>query len=290
MNPKENIDATIQHLKDQGFTDEAITLFLQQMEGASQFFNAQADHFQALYNSQGTSGEEEVILLHPETTLSRPQQWAIACGADVAFANGQYLNELTTGLAPKECRQLLSEYWDIDSTEEALETIHWLFKEGHRMDFDILWQAVNMVSIKKTKEILRKYIVKDKNEEAVAIHRLRNLQEALRVFKVHQLFDKDTLPNMLIWDYARIINLSRGCYDAGYITREEALNFIECAAGPIRKTYSSWRQLSISYQFAKYVWMGIDEDVFKQFLAGMNRLLTDANSPWVTLKWDDSHV
>jgi len=290
MNPKENIEATIQHLKDRGFTDESIALFLQQMEGAAEFFNAQAAHFHTLFHSQGEAREKEAILLHPETTLTRRQQWAIACGADVAFANGQYLNELTTGLAPKQCRQLLSEYWDIDSPEEALENIRWLFQEGHRMDFDILWQAANMVSIKETKEILRKYIVKDKNEEAVALHRLRNLHEALRVFKQHQLFDKDTLPNMLIWDYARIINLSRGCYDAGYITREEALSFIETAAGPIRKTYSSWRQLSISYQFAKYVWMGVDEDVFKQLLEGMNRLLTDANSPWVTLKWDDSHV
>jgi arsenate reductase-like glutaredoxin family protein len=290
MNPKENIEATIQHLKAQGFTDETIALFLQQMDGAADFFVAQAARFNALYHNQKEEPEEDAILLHTETTLTPQQQWAVACGADMAFANGQYLNELTTGLAPKECRQLLSEFWDIDSTEEALEVIHWLFQEGHRTDFDILWQAVNMVSIKEAKEILRKYIVKDKNEEAVALHRLRNLHEALRVFKQHQLFDKDTLPNMLIWDYARIINLSRGCYDAGYITREEALSFIETAAGPIRKTYSSWRQLSISYQFAKYVWMGVDEDVFKQLLEGMNRLLTDANSPWVTLKWDDSHV
>jgi hypothetical protein len=95
---------------------------------------------------------------------------------------------------------------------------------------------------------------------------------------------------MLIWDYARIINISRGCYDAGYFSQEEALDVIMRAAKLIRESYKSWRQLSISYQFARYFWRGIDEDIFRKLLAGMHLLLIHSNSPWVTLKCEDSET
>ena len=43
-------------------------------------------------------------------------------------------------------------------------------------------------------------------------------------FSEHELIRKDTQPEMLIWDYARIINMTRGSFDAEYLSREEALD------------------------------------------------------------------
>jgi hypothetical protein len=262
----QDIEKHIKSLKENGFSEEMIEDFLKYMEVTS----------------------KAPILLNPESTLTSQQQWAIACGADVAFANGHYLNELSTGFQKNEWLELLYNFWEVGSKSKALETINWMFEEGHRLQFDFFWQAMNIVSIKETKEFLWEHIVKDENEEAIAFHRLRNLRHGLDVFKQFNLFDTDTIPNMLIWDFARIINLSRGCYDAGYFSREEALELIMNTVGPIRKTYKSWRQLSISYQFARYFWRGIDERIFKELLAGMHLLLTHRNSPWVTLKWEDS--
>jgi len=56
---------------------------------------------------------------------------------------------------------------------------------------------------------------------------------------------------MLIWNYARIINMTRGSIDAEYLSREEALDIIMRCANPIRNMYTSWKQLSLSYQFAR---------------------------------------
>jgi hypothetical protein len=261
-----DIDKYIQSLKKHGFSDDMIADFLQHMEVTV----------------------KDNIILNPKSTLSGMEQWAIACGADIAFANGQYLNDLTTGIAKHDWVKLLSDIWEIDNKDHAIETINWLFMEGHRMQFDVYWQAVNIVSDEELKEFIWEHIAKDENEEFVARHRLHCLSHGLGVFKHFNLFDSDVIPNMLIWDYAKIINLTRGCYDAEYFTRDEALAYIMKCVEPIRETYNSWRQLSISYQFARYFWRGIDEEIFKRLLAGMHLLLTQSNSPWVKLKWDDS--
>jgi hypothetical protein len=262
----QDFEKYIKSLKDHGFSDDMVTDFLQHMGVTS----------------------EVPILLNVNSKLTKGQRWAIACGADNAFYNGEFINDITTGFSKNEWVQLLSDFWEIGNKENAFKTINWLFKEGDRLQFPIYWEAINIVTINEKKEYLWKHIVKDTTEEAVAFHLIRNLEQALYVFKQLNLFDSDTIPNMLIWDYARIINISRGCYDAGYFSQDEALGFIMRAAGSIRQSYKSWKQLSISYQFARYFWRGIDEEVFKKLLGGMHLLLTHSNSPWVTLKWEDS--
>ena len=293
------IEQYLQSLKAMGLSDEAIAMYRQQMEQSIQFSNQWASQmnqfgqniqqFNAMFTGDNSDdnarSEEQTILLNPGSTLTPEEQWAIACGADLALLNGQYLNDLTTGFTKQDCRELLSEWWDIDSKEEVLDTIDWLFREGHRIQFDIIWQAMNAISIKESKAFLREHVAANQMEEETALQRLRNMRDALELFHQHGLIGKDTQPDMLIWDYARIINLTRGSFDAGYLTREEALNIIMRCVDPIRKMYTSWKQLSVSYQFARCVWNGIDEEVFEDMMAGMQVLLTDANSPWVKMSF-----
>jgi hypothetical protein len=290
MNPQQSFEKYIESLKAMGLNDEAIGLYLQNMEQSAQIFAGQMAQLNTMFGDQQEDVNEFVIVNNPDTKLTRAEQWAVACGADLAFYNGSYLNDLPTGMTRQESRTLLSSYWDIDSPEEAVEAIEMLFTEGNRMEFDTLWQAVNMVSMKECKEFLRETHQNNEAAEAIALHRLRNLRDAIEVFKQHNLFEQSTLPDMLAWDFCRIINLSRGCYDGGYLTSEQAIGFIMRSAREIRKTYTGWKQLSISYQFARYIWKGIDEDHFQQFLKNMQVLLTDPNSPWVLLKWDDGVV
>jgi hypothetical protein len=300
MNQQNAIEQYLQSLKAMGLSDEVIAMYRQQMEQSMQLsgqwvdqlnqFGQNIQQFNAMFTGDAAAdnddNETQDILLNPASTLTPAQQWAIACGADLALMNGQYLNDLTTGFAKQDCRDLLSEWWDIDSKEEVLETIDWLFREGHRIQYDIIWQAMNAISIKESKAFLREHVVANKMEEEAAMQRLRNMRDALELFNEHNLIGKDTQPDMLIWDYARIINLTRGSFDAGYLTREEALDIIIRCVEPIRKTYSSWKQLSVSYQFARCVWNGVDEDVFEEMTAGMQLLLTDSNSPWVKMTWE----
>ncbi|WP_276480845.1 DUF1266 domain-containing protein [Paraflavitalea pollutisoli] len=291
------MDQYLQSLKAMGMSDEAIALYKQQMEQSMQFTNQWASQlnqfsqnmqqFNAFFH--GEAGDEENdeaasgILLNPDSSLSQEEQWAVACGADLALLNGQYLNDLTTGFTRHECRDMLAQWWDIDSKEEAHDTIYWLFNEGHRIQYDIIWQAMNSVSIKESKAFLREHVVKNEMEEEAAMQRLRNMRDAIELFQEHKLIGNGTHPEMLIWDFARIINLSRASFDAGYLTRSEAMDYIMRCVGPIRSMYTSWNQLSVSYQFARCVWNGIEADDFEGMQLGMNLLLTDPNSPWVKM-------
>jgi hypothetical protein len=304
MDPRNAIEQYLQSLKAMGLSDEAIAMYRQQMEQSIQMTNQWAgqmnqfgqniQQFNAMFSGAAENSnafdayqQPNKVLLNNESTLTTAQQWAIACGADLAMYNGQYLNDLTTGFSKQDCRDLLSEWWDIDSKEELLEQINWLFTEGHRIQYDIIWQAMNAISIKESKEFLRQHVATNRMEEEVGLERLRNMRDALELFSEHNLIGKDTQPEMLIWDFARVINLARGGFDAGYIAGEEALEIIERCIGPVRKMYTSWKQLSVSYQFARCVWNGIEEDQFKGMMEGMEVLLTDPNSPWVKMKWDE---
>jgi hypothetical protein len=114
------------------------------------------------------------------------------------------------------------------------------------------------------------------------------MRDALELFQEQKLIAPDFQPEMLIWDFAMVINLSRGGVDAGYITKEEALEIIDRCIDPVRKMYSSWKQLSVSYQFARYVWSDLEEEDCKEMMENMEILLTDPESPWVKMKWDEA--
>ncbi len=296
MNSQQYMELYWQQLKNLGLSNEMINLYRQQMEQSmnttdqllpfaenikqfNQFFTGDDADEEAL------SREPETVLLNKTSLLTQEQQWAVACGADLAFLNGQYLNDLTTGISRQECRQLLSEWWDIDSREELNEMFAWLRESGHRIDYDIILQAISSVSMKESKAFLREYIAANELEEAVVMERLRNTRDALELFRSKQLIHDKLQPDMLIWDFARIINLSRAGFDAGYISYEAALEQIMACVPVIRRTYSSWKHLSLSYQFARCVWNGVEEDSFQALQNNMNYLLQAPDSPWVTLPW-----
>lgn len=299
MNQQDAIEQYVKSLKDMGMSDEMIATYRQQMEQsmeassqwASQLsqFGQNIQQFNAMFNGDAINENKvpngNTLRLNPNSTLTTEQQWAIACGADIAILNGQYLNDLTTGLSRQECRELLSDWWDIDSKEEVIDNIDKLFSEGHRIQYDIIWQALNTVSIKESKAFLREYVIKNQMEEEVVLSRLRNMRDALELFQERELIGKDTQPEMLIWDYARIINLTRGSFDAEYLSREEALDIIMRCVKPIRNMYTSWKQLSLSYQFARCVWIGVGAADIDDMLKNMEILLTDKDSPWVKMSW-----
>lgn len=287
MNQENTTEQYLQQLRNMGFNEDMINMYRQQM---TQYVNVANTWASQLKEETGhvkmfSGSEADEVMLNTDTTLTKQQQWAVACGADLAFANDQYLNDVTTGMDKALCRRLLSEWWDIDSQEELLETIEWLKEEGHRLQYDTICQALHTVSVKESKEFLRSYAVSSEQDEEIVIGRLRNTRDALELFRSEQLIGETEQPDTLIWDYARIINLCRGGYDAGYITYEQALDIILSCVPAIKSTYTSWRNLSVSYQFARCVWNGVDEDSFEELRDGMHTLLTHEKSPWVVLPW-----
>ncbi|GGH83312.1 hypothetical protein HNQ91_006027 [Filimonas zeae] len=298
MNQGNATEQYLQQLRNMGFNEDMIEMYRKQMtqyvdvanNWASQMKDQQETMAAAFGNvfAAGAAAEspEPSIVLNPSSALTNAEKWAIACGADVAVANQQYLNDVPTGLGKQMCRELLSDWWDIDSSEELQETISWLKEEGHRLQYDTICQALNTVSVKEAKEFLRSFAARSEEEEETVIERLRNMRDALELFREEGLIAPGEQPDSLIWDYARIINLSRAGYDAGYMEYHEALDTIMSCVPAIKASYTSWKQLSVAYQFARCVWNGVDEEAFKAFRKGMDLLLTHPESPRVLLPWN----
>ncbi|NLR56800.1 DUF1266 domain-containing protein [Chitinophaga polysaccharea] len=294
------MDKYWEQLRNMGFSEDMINLYKQQVEQSmnqADSWNAQMSvftenikQFNQMFGGDDADvcdmdDQPQVIRLHTGSRLMPEQQWAIACGADIAFVNQQYLNDITTGMSKADCREQLSEWWDIDSTAELVDMLNWLRESGHRIEYDIIWQAINMVSMKESKAFLREYIASNELEEAVVMERLRNTRDALELFKERKLIDKSLQPDMLIWDFARIINLSRAGYDAGYLTCEAALDYMMQCVPLIKRSYTSWRHLSLSYQFARCVWNGVEMGSFETLHANMEYLLMAPESPWKRLSF-----
>ncbi|MBO9730651.1 MAG: DUF1266 domain-containing protein [Chitinophaga sp.] len=303
MDQQHSMDHYWQRLRDIGFTEEAIAMYKQQMEQAishdkdwSEQMNTFAENIKQ-FNQMFSGDDADVndaedeplqVVLNPATRLNAAEQWAVACGADIAFLNRQFLNDVTTGMDKYVCREQLSEWWEIDSAEELHEMIAWLQESGHRIEYDIIWQAINTVSMKESKAFLKEYIATSPLEQEVVMKRLRNTRDALDLFRERKLIDKDLQPDMLIWDFGRIINLSRAGYDAGYISYEQALEYIMWGMPLIKRTYSSWRHLSLSYQFARCVWNGIEMASIEALYNNMEYLLVAPDSPWKVLSFSNT--
>lgn len=299
MNQDNVIEQYLQQLCNMGLTEDMIEMYRKQMSQYNEIANnwtsqlsafnsniQQLNHFfSGDHNVQQNVPVQPAIKLNHDSALTDEEKWVIACGADIAFANEEYLDDITTGMGQAENRQGLSEWWDIDSPEELVDMINWLREEGHRFQYDTVWQAIKTVSVKESKAFLREYVITNQLQESVIIGHLRNMRDTLELFHENNLIDEYTEPEMLIWDYARIINLARAGYDAGYISGDEALEIIMSCKAPIKSTYNSWKHLSLSYQFARCIWNGVDKDAFEKLQKGMQLLLTNEDSPWVRFSW-----
>jgi hypothetical protein len=303
MNQQDDHEQYWEQLRNIGFSEEMIEIYKQKVQESARQTNDWAAQVGLLANNisqynQLLAGDDAdvndadeeplTILLHSHTRLSAAQQWAVACGADIAFVNRQYLNDITTGASRQDCRRQLSEWWDIDGPETLQEMIAWLRESGHRIEYDLIWQAINAVSMKESKTFLKEYIVTNELEEAVVMERLRNTRDALELFREKELISHSLQPDMLIWDFARIINLSRVGYDAGYLTYDQALEYMMGCVPAIRRTYTSWKHLSLSYQFARCVWNGVETGNFEALFSNMEYLLSAPESPWKHLAFAES--
>jgi len=296
MTPQQQqIDAYLKQLKAAGVPDAAIAAAKAQFEASMKAAAQYMPSMSAMPNMESLGGmisaadinlsgeaEADEIKLSPKTTLTPDEQRAIACGADVSLLNGQYLNDLATGISKERCVEMLSSAWGIDNRKDMLATIDRLQKTGHRAQFALLAQAAPKDTPRAIHAALQK--TGDDTDEDTIAERLANARAAQKQFTADALIKKGAkAPDMMAWDFARIINISRAGYDAGYLKRDEALAAITDAAAKIRQTYKSWKELSIAYQYARYIWGG--DDTHELMQANMEALLKDKKSPWVSIKW-----
>jgi hypothetical protein len=196
-------------------------------------------------------------------SISKSYQWGIACGADLIHLRGEVINDLSAGADRDVCLITLSEQWGINSTDEFIEMAESLKAGRHSK----VYRAIAM------------------GQPVPGYDDIADSIEKAKLFFTRDGLIGRSIPNMTIWDLGRLVNISRFAFDASLIDRETALGYVKHVALEVQKEYGSWREVSIGYQFGRAVWGGIDME-YKELKKGMEQLLTEKDSPWVTLPFD----
>jgi hypothetical protein len=197
--------------------------------------------------------------------LNTAQLWAIAAGANLAKLNGSSLSSLTTRKLPSTDRYILRRWWGVSDGTSLRKTIEWLATQGHRAGFRELHAALFPATRGESVSI---------PEEAATV--------APFVVRNYRRFKNG---NLVAWDFARLINVARFGFSAGYLPEAEAWEIILIAARELAVEYASWEELSDNYLLGFSYWQdGAEPD---QFLAeAATWLKTDPASPWRTLAWE----
>ena len=201
--------------------------------------------------------------------LTQAERWAIATGANVAATQGDTFSQLAMDFPRDVARQSLRDWWAVDGKVEVEERVVRLALEGHNAEFRELHRRVSRMDREEVEAWARELPDEEVARQARFVHEHRH------AFKNGEI---------LGWDLARVVNVSRAAYTAGWMKEDRAWEHIFTAARRIQSIYGSWRELSDNYLYARRWWGG--EDEAEQAVADTaRRLLNDPDSPWHDLPW-----
>jgi hypothetical protein len=260
-----------QSFRMSGMSEQSIDALLAMQADAIKNYDSSAfrSQMEAFADTAG-SGDIDDILGKNESlfefvekpSINESYRWAVACGADFIHLRGDIINDLPTGMDRDICVELLNDQWGISRKEDFSAMAKSLKGGRHAAVYARLASGGS---------------AGDFAEEA------KNIKEAEKLFKSDGLTDGG-VPNMMGWDLGRLVNLSRLAFDAGILTRSAALKQLREAALLVKKEYASWKELSTGYQFGRAVWGGLED--YAELKEGMEELLTEKDSPWVTLPFE----
>lgn len=95
--------------------------------------------------------------------------------------------------------------------------------------------------------------------------------------------DREAAKDLLAWDIARLVMVTRTAFQAEYISEEEGWAYVRDAARMAQASFSSWDDYANRYNRGRYRWSGGPEKTVDD---AIEFLLKDAKSPWRTLDWD----
>jgi hypothetical protein len=208
----------------------------------------------------------------------------ILTGAIYADQQGAYLNTLKADVGGK-LFTILGEWWGINGRDSAIETLDYLRDKAFAYYFPTVYKAVQAGSDSERKEIITAAMTNQEDAEK-AYSQTSNLLESVEVLKkyklIHSIEDVEKR-GVRGWDVGRLIFIARLCYDAKYITEQEAWEYIDVAYEQAQKEFNSWEELAKSYVIGRFLWKGPDANDGMIEIA--DDLVNKPKSPWTQVAW-----
>lgn len=153
----------------------------------------------------------------------------------------------------RECRDRLTEGWNINSRDDLINTVLSMTFYGHDASFRDMAADVKLRT----------------PEEREQISALSDVWGSYMWEYTEQLDEKWGDRGIMAWDLFRMSNLVQWGYTAGYVTYEEALALVEPAATLLCENFSSWDEAYENY-LDGYNWWARN-DVLNQDIWGTER-------------------
>jgi len=208
----------------------------------------------------------------------------ILTGAIYAEQQGAYLNTLTADIGDK-LHTILSEWWDINDRDSAIDTLDYLRDKGYTYYFPTVYKAFSAASDEERENIIINEMTTQEDAEKAygQVHNLSESIDLLKKLKTIERTEDVEKYGVVGWDAGRLIFIARLCYDAKYIDEQEAWDYIDTAYVQAQKTFKSWDELAKSYVIGRFIWQGKEADDGLQTFA--DSLVNKPKSPWKQVKW-----
>lgn len=188
-----------------------------------------------------------------------------------------YLNSYETGLDNGTLKTILEDYWEIFDKDDAIEVLSDLQNRNQDEYLDTVYNAFenreNYVAILKSNL---------PDEEDVFKHYVEIYRKLSNV--VPELIEQNVFRDFLAiknirdtaWNYGRGAFLSRCCYEAGYISEVELIEYLQKSHTGLRNYCRTWKEYTTSYIFGRAIWGGSNNDGMIQIA---DDLLNSEKSP-----------
>ena len=243
---------------------------------SSQISNSVAE-LTTVYNSMEVVSEATPTptpyVYHPPT--QEQKNYALALGAILSQYNNENINTLKSNLDPVGLRPMMNEWWGITNRQSAFEVLDWLKREGHRTEYNTVYDVLVRGNITSCKDL------QDADQSLCRDSDIKDIHDIAK--EVHDLAGDKTL---IAWDYGRLISVARWCYTMGWLSEEEAWTYIMPAAIKIQSTYDSFEEFGRHYIYGRAYWMR-DINANQQQENILKFLINEKNSsPWTTMSWE----
>lgn len=226
------------------------------------------------------------IHINSRSTLSDEECKKLSVGAILSEQQVAFINSLTTGLDVTSMKESLSQSWGINNNKEAVDTLNYLVDGGHRVIFDVVYNAFLLDSKQQQNNLISSKIDETASDYEENVHKafdqLQNLIDTwseLTKNNVVKTTEDLKKYNNKAWDYGRLAQISRLCYDCGYISEEKAWEFINKAFKMTLEDFDSWESFSKSYIIGRAMWGGL-EYYTDRLNTIATYLLNNEKSPW----------
>ncbi|WP_106915230.1 DUF1266 domain-containing protein [Chryseobacterium aurantiacum] len=198
-------------------------------------------------------------------------------GSMYAEQQSAYLNSYETGLNKSDITKLVEAYWGISGQNQAIEILQSLHSKNQDENLDVVYRAFE--NSDTYFDILKSNI---SNEDGVFDYYLGLFRKLKNV--VPELIEQNVITDFAQlkkakdsgWNYGRSVFLARCCYELGYISEKELIEYLAKSHKELKKYCSTWKEYTTSYIFGRATWGGGHNNGMVQIA---NDLLNNSRSP-----------